>query len=135
MFNKISVLIVLLASFTANAGIVIIGSPDLTGPISAKEVKKVYLGKKVNFNGGKLTAIEINESEAIKSDFHKQVTNKSIVQLNSFWAKQLFTGKAKPLKTTASQAEMKAKVATGSAMIGYVDESLVDDQVVVLLKL
>ena len=135
MFKQLLLSIAILSCTSANAGLVVIGSPDLAGSMELKDVKKLYLGKKFSFNGGNLTAIELDAEDHKKAEFHKQVTNKSLAQLASYWSKQLFTGKGKAPESVANQEAVKAKVAQGSTMVGYIDESLVDGQVSVLLKL
>ena len=125
----------LLLSVPVNASLVVIGSPDLVGQMNIKDVKKLFLGKKVDFNDGRLTAIELDKSLPEKANFHRLVTKKSLTQLESYWAKQLFTGKGQAPESVMSQEDLKSKVAQGTATVGYIDESLVDNQVSTLLKL
>ena len=73
-------------------------------------------------------------SDPLKADFHSTATRKSLSQLEAYWSKKLFTGKGTP-PPEANQSDVKAQVASGSNVIGYVDESMVDGSVKVLLKL
>ncbi|MGF1754277.1 phosphate ABC transporter substrate-binding protein [Vibrio makurazakiensis] len=124
----------ILFSLNVIAAPVVIGSPDLPDGLSASDVKKVYLGKKSKYNGGDFSVLELPTSDPIKADFHSAATNKSLSQLEAYWSKKLFTGKGTP-PPEASQKEVIEQVASGSQLIGYVDESLVDGSVKVLLKL
>ncbi|NOH79453.1 hypothetical protein F0231_06825 [Vibrio sp. RE86] len=125
----------LLLSFNAAAGVVIIGSPTLPDGLSVADAKKAYLGKKTKFNGGQVTVLELSDQNSEKADFHQAVTKKSLAQLESYWSKKLFTGKGTPPESVNSPEQLKAKVASGSNVIGYIDESLVDGSVKVLVKL
>lgn len=135
MFKKIIVVLTVVLSTYANAGLVVIGSPDLNGIIDIKDVKRLYLGKKTHFNGGNLVAIELDTSLPEKKEFHEKVTRKSLSQLEAYWSKQLFTGKGKAPQSVMSQEELLSKVIKGVATVGYIDESLVGDDVSILLRL
>lgn len=134
MLRKISIAFALLFCLSAHASVVVIGSPDINIDLGVKEIKKLYLGKKVAANNVDLTAIELDPSLPQKAEFHRAVTNKSLVQLESYWSKQLFTGKGKPPKSLASQQEVLEKVKNGHHVVGYVEETVASDDVKILLK-
>ncbi|RTZ15736.1 hypothetical protein EJ063_11725 [Vibrio aquaticus] len=135
MKGMITAAVGLLISFNAAAGLVVIGSPSLPDGLTASDAKKAYLGKKTGYNGGNLTVLELADSNAEKAEFHQAVTKKSLAQLESYWSKKLFTGKGTPPPASDTPAQLKAKIASSSNAIGYIDESQVDGSVKVLLKL
>ncbi|WP_394248384.1 phosphate ABC transporter substrate-binding protein [Vibrio profundi] len=124
----------MLLSLNAVAAPVVIGSLSLPDGLSASDVKKIYLGKKSKFNGGDFSLLELPACDPLKADFHNAATKRSLSQLEAFWSKKRFTGKGTP-PPEASQSDVKAQVAYGSNVIGYVDESMIDGSVKVLLKL
>jgi ABC-type phosphate transport system substrate-binding protein len=124
-----------LGLFTANsiAAPVVIANPAAGDAISDAQAKKLFLGKLKKLpNGTKPVVVEYNDGIAIRTDFHGAVTGKSDSQLQAYWSKLVFTGKANPPKTVGSSAAVLAEVASNPAAVGYVDESEVTGSVVVI---
>lgn len=119
----------LIMSFSATAGVVVIGHPS-AADMSLADAKKVFLGK------GDASAVvyELDEGNATRSAFHSAVTGKSDAQLKAFWSKQVFTGKGNPPATVSSAAAMKSAVSSNPSAVGYIDEADVDGTVKVILK-
>ena len=135
MYKKITVLLLgAIFSFSALADIVVVGNPALPDGLTKKEAKKIFLGKNNKYSQGDLYVIELSPTNPMKAQFHKQVTKKSLAQLESYWSKQLFTGKATPPLEVADANTLKATIAQHSNGIGYIDEADVDSSVKVLFK-
>jgi ABC-type phosphate transport system substrate-binding protein len=124
-----------LGLFAANAmaAPVIIANPAAGEALSDAEAKKLFLGKLKKLpNGTKPVVVEYNDGTDIRSEFHGVVTGKSDSQLQAYWSKLVFTGKANPPKTMGSSAAVLAEVSSNPAAVGYVDESEVTGSVVVI---
>ena len=85
-------------------------------------------------DGGTIIAINQLEGSPVRAAFDESVLGKSSSQIKSYWSKLMFTGKGTPPQEVQSDAEVKQLVAANPSIIGYVDASLVDDSVKVLLK-
>ncbi len=125
----------LLFSLQLSAAIVVIGNPAVGNELSKKNVKKLFMGKKTKLpNGNKAKIIELIDGAPGRLAFHDIATGRSESQLQSAWARLVFTGKAEaPTQVADDAAVIDAVVNTPNA-IGYVDESSVTDEVKVLLK-
>jgi len=135
MYKKITVLLLgAIFSFSALADIVVVGNPALPDGLTKKDAKKIFLGKKNKFTQGDLYVIELSSTNPMKTTFHQKVTKKSLAQLESYWSKQLFTGKATPPLEVADVNTVKATIAQNPNGIGYIDESDVDSSVKILFK-
>ncbi|MDP2570613.1 phosphate ABC transporter substrate-binding protein [Vibrio penaeicida] len=130
MLNKLIVIAALALGTSANAAVVVIGNPSMDA-LNAATVKKLYLGKAKSLN---IDVVDLADGEALKDEFHQKVTGKTEAQLQAYWAKRVFTGKGQPPKALPSADLVKNTVQTGNNIIGYIDESQVDDSVKVLLK-
>ncbi|WP_104398904.1 phosphate ABC transporter substrate-binding protein [Vibrio penaeicida] len=130
MLNKLIAVAALALSTNVNATVVVIGSPSMDA-LSAATVKKLYLGKAKSLN---IDVVDLADGDALKDEFHQKVTGKTEAQLQAYWAKRVFTGKGQPPKALPSADLVKNTVQTGNNIIGYIDESQVDDSVKVLLK-
>lgn len=125
----------LLLSVNAFAGIVLIGNPASTESLTVAQAKSLFLGKSKKLpSGEKALLLEFPQGNPLKIQFHQQVTGKDEAQLKSYWARLIFTGKAKPPKKLSNTNMVKSAVASNKGAVGYIEESEVDDSVNVLLK-
>lgn len=103
--------------------------------IDAKTAKKLFLGKLKSIDGiGKVTVVGQTDESAIKEEFAKKITKKSLNKFKAYWSKKIFSGKAVPPKEMATDAEVKAYVASHADAVGYISGSSVDGSVKVLFK-
>jgi len=130
MFKKSLLSLMFCASAFANAAVVVVANPG-ANDIDAGTIKKVYLGKAKSLN---IEALELEDGNPLKAEFHSKVTGKTEAQLQAYWAKKVFTGKGNPPKELTSSALVKSAVANQSNAIGYIDESEVDSSVKVILR-
>ena len=130
MLKKTILLLSLVMTGATHAGVDVIGNPASPG-LDASTIKKIYLGKAKSLN---INAIDLEDGQPLKNEFHSAVTNKTEAQLQAYWAKKVFTGKGQPPKTQPSASLMKSAVANSANSIGYIDESDVDASVKVLLR-
>ena len=130
MFKRAILLLSLVMAGATQAGVVVIGHPS-SPDLDASTIKKIYLGKAKSLN---IEAIDLEDGQPLKGEFHSAVTNKTEAQLQAYWAKKVFTGKGQPPKTQSSATLVKSAVANSANSIGYIDESDVDDSVKVLLR-
>lgn len=130
MFKRTILLLSLVMAGATQAGVVVIGHPS-SPDLDSSTIKKIYLGKAKSLN---IEAIDLEDGQPLKGEFHSAVTNKTEAQLQAYWAKKVFTGKGQPPKTQPSVSLMKSAVANSENSIGYIDESDVDASVKVLLR-
>ncbi|MDO6544529.1 type 2 periplasmic-binding domain-containing protein [Photobacterium sanguinicancri] len=130
MLKKTVLALCLAASSFAQAAVVVIANPA-AADLDASTIKKVYLGKAKSLN---IDAIDLDDGQPLKSEFHAKVTGKTEAQLQAYWAKKVFTGKGQPPKAVSSSAIVKNTVANTANAIGYIDESEVDGSVKVILR-
>ncbi|MGY5450875.1 phosphate ABC transporter substrate-binding protein [Agarivorans sp. MS3-6] len=120
-------------SLSCLAAPVVIANPAGPDALSKAEVKKLFLGKLKKLPNGKApVVIEYNEGDPLRVAFHDVATGKSEAQLQAYWSKLIFTGKAKPPKTAASASVAVSEVAGNADAIAYVDEADVTDAVKVV---
>ena len=131
MFKKALVAAALLSSMNAFAGLVVVGNPSMN-ELDASTVKKLYLGKAKSLQ---IEAVDLEDGHPLKGTFHQVITKKTEAQLQAYWAKGVFTGKGQPPKAVGQESLAKDMVASSSNKIAYIDDSLVDSSVKVLLKL
>ena len=63
------------------------------------------------------------------------VARKNEGQINSHWTRMIFSGKASPMVIAGKDKDVLALVAKRPNTVGYIDASMVNDSVKVLLKI
>ncbi|NOY63240.1 MAG: phosphate ABC transporter substrate-binding protein [Gammaproteobacteria bacterium] len=101
--------------------------------ISAKEAKKVWLGKTKSLGGTSVKPADLPKGNASRDHFYSHVVKKSEKKLKAYWAKIVFSGKGSPPKPLGSDAEVVSWVASTPGAVGYVDSTAADDSVKVLM--
>jgi ABC-type phosphate transport system substrate-binding protein len=116
---------------------------DVVAVVSAKssittltksQVSDIFLGKLSRFpNGSPAVPIDQLEGSAARDEFYAKFIGKSPAQVKAFWAKIIFTGRGQPPKEVSNSIELKKRIFENPAAIGYIDETMVDDSVRVVL--
>lgn len=131
-------IILALSARLASAEVVVIVSAK--SPVTALRVEQVadiFLGRTGNFPGfgGEAVPLDQWEESPIRHEFYAKATGRTPALLKAYWSKLIFTGKGQPPKEVASSAAVKKLVSENPNYIGYVDKSVVDDSVSVVLVL
>lgn len=103
--------------------VVVIVNPSVPeSTLSAKEIKDIYLGKKTSWgNGSKINFVVLNGDT--HDTFLSTFVKKTAAQFNTFWKKQVFTGKGSPPQAFDSNQAMIDFVSRTPGAIGYVSGS------------
>ena len=94
-------LIATLFSGFATAEVAVIVHPSNADTISQNDVSDIFLGKTKSFPGGS-SVVPIVLNDATVDEFNTKLLGKSSSQLQSYWSKLVFTGKANPPKSVSS---------------------------------
>ncbi len=100
--------------------------------ITAKEVKKIWLGKSKSLGGTSVKLSDLPQGNTSRDHFYANVVNKNEKYLKVYWAKIVFAGKGAPPKSFASDADVVSWVASTPGAVGYVDNSVTNDSLKVL---
>ena len=99
--------------------VVISNSSVPENTLNSKDLSSIYLGKKSTWSDGSKIVFVVLKDDACAS-FYKDYVGKSESQFNTYWKKQVFTGKGKPPREFDSAKEMVDFVAATKGAIGYV---------------
>lgn len=119
----------------AQAELAIIAHPSqkVVG-VSLEDVSDIYLGRTKTFsNGNAAEAVDQDADSASRQQFLDKALKMDERALKSYWAKRIFTGKARPPESVGSDDAVKKWVASNPNGIGYVQGKFVDSSVKVLL--
>ena len=121
----ICTLIILLAFFSTSmrAEIVLVAnSASSIDTLSYTEVSRVYTGLHIVMpNGARIEPYDHPVNSKLRKQFYTQLLNKSVAQMNSYWARLLFSGRAKPPKRLFDSSEIGDILKNNPNAIVYID--------------
>lgn len=106
---------------------IIVNANNPSGEITIEQAASIFLGKSRRLpDGTKVIPIDQLEGEKPRAEFYDKVVQKSPSQLNSYWSRQIFTGKGQPPFAVTGDSEVLEFIASNPNMIGYVDLGAVE---------
>ena len=131
MNTRILTTILLLAASAAQAETVLVGNPGLHfSSLPLSQVNRIFLGQTSQLPDGS-TAIPLDVSGGSREQFYRDVLKKSPEQIEKYWARMIFTGKAQPPREI-KPADVRSVVAETPGALSYMDSSKVDGSVKVI---
>lgn len=115
--------------------VIIVSAKSPVQRLSAEQTARIFLGKVSAFpEGGNATPVDQPEGSSVRDEFYAKVTKKNSSQLTAYWAKVIFTGgDSCPPKLLEGNMAVRRAVAGNTGLIGYVDRSVLDNSVRVVL--
>jgi ABC-type phosphate transport system substrate-binding protein len=107
--------------------VVVVSANSPIAKLSPNEVADVFLGKLTRLPGGTaVQPLDQVEGSATRAAFYQQFTGKSPAQVKAFWSKVIFTGRGRPPRALANDAEVVRAVRENPNAIGYVERASAD---------
>lgn len=114
--------------------VVVVSAKSAVTRLTAGQVTNIFLGKTDTFpNGGHAVPYDQIEGSPIRNEFYSRIANKSSAQMSAYWTKIIFTGNGYPPAQQGDSAGVKKAVADNPNAIGYIDRSLVDSSIRIVL--
>lgn len=129
--------ILCLTSLPAMADVVvIINAKNTLDNLSKLQIRNIYMGRMQYLpTGGKITSINTQVGVPSRTTFFGQLLKKKDYHYHAYWSRKLFSEGKYPPKTVASDQQALDLVASSINTIAYIDESMVDERIKVILVL
>ncbi|TMO80426.1 hypothetical protein CWC16_07600 [Pseudoalteromonas sp. S3776] len=112
---------------------VVVNKNNAINSLSKREIIDIYMGRYLTFPDGETSQpFDLPAQSALKNDFYLKLVNKDEQKINAYWARLLFSGRAKPPSPSASVKDALNKIASSPFAIGYIPSSQVTDAVKVV---
>jgi ABC-type phosphate transport system substrate-binding protein len=123
------------ATVAARADVVaVVSASNPTSRLTRSQVMDIFLSRSSHFpDGREAVPIDQREGSPARDAFYTLYASMSAAQIKAFWSKIIFTGRGQPPMSVDSGAEEKRRVASDPNAIGYIEQSLVDATVKVVL--
>lgn len=102
--------------------------------LTQKEAVDLFMGRNRAFRNGDLAQVyDLRQDSAARADFYQLLTGMGPAQVNSYWARLMFSGQTMPPQSVVDEAAMIDTVKRTHGAIGWVRKEPVDKQLRVLL--
>jgi hypothetical protein len=107
---------------------VIVSSQSELATLNRKQVMGLFLGRARNFpNGVNAKAFDHEVGSTIRARFFEGLTGKSISDIDAYWARLRYSGRASPPKVIGNMAELLKEVSQNQHAIAYIEEQDPDE--------
>ena len=132
----VTALLLAMAAMVARAELVVVVHPsNPADSLSRREVVDLFMGRTQYFADGSLVLrLDQPPQSQERQDFYRGLVNKSVAEVNAYWAKLLFSGRASPPQVVDGNKAVLAAVRDNKNAIGYVDSAAVDASVKVVAR-
>jgi len=101
--------------------------------LSKKHVIDIYMGRESTFpNGEDVVPLDQNVESPLRHEFYKQLVNKQVSEINAYWARLLFSGRATPPRSVDNNKSMLIMLQENKSFIGYIDQNNASDEVKII---
>jgi ABC-type phosphate transport system substrate-binding protein len=103
---------------------VIVNASNPISTLSKDEVAKLFLKKTVSWSSGQSASpVELPVTAKVRESFAREVLNKSVAQVRSYWQQQIFSGRDVPPPEKPTEDDVLAFVRANPNAIGYVSRT------------
>lgn len=116
--------------------VVIVNQKTDVNKMSRDEVINIFLGRNRQLPSG-VTALPLDlpGTSPEREQFYSRLTGKSMSEINAYWARLIFSGRASPPSLVHSQEEAMQMVADNRSAMGYVARNKVTPSVKIIFEL
>ena len=116
-----SLLAVLVPAAAAQDFKVVVNSSNDVQTASKQQLSRCFLKQTATWiNGAPILPVDQAAGSAVREKFSKEIMERDVSAVKSFWQRQIFSGRSVPPPEKASDAEVLAFVAANVGAIGYV---------------
>lgn len=116
-----------LTAGVARAEIVVVVHPDSgVAEMSRDDVVNIYMGRYQGLPSG-ITAFPV-DLEPLKAEFYRRLVDRTLPEINSYWARLVFSGRASPPRQVPDAAAVLEVVSSNKGALGYLPRDAVDEE-------
>lgn len=125
-----------LAQPVAAEVLVIVHPDNPVNQLSREQVIDIYMGRYANFSDGHTAlAYDLAPDSPIRAAYYQKLVNKSVAQVNAYWSRLLFSGRATPPLALPDAKAVSQAILKNRDAIGYIDSQYLVDKVKVVFRL
>jgi ABC-type phosphate transport system substrate-binding protein len=121
----------------AHADLVLVANPQSgIERLTRDEVVNIFMGRYRMLSSG-ITAepIDLADDSGLRMRFYRALVNKSLAEINAYWARLVFSGKTRPPRVLDSPEAALQAVNANPGALAYLERSQIDKNVKVVFEL
>ncbi|HQW20488.1 MAG TPA: hypothetical protein PLI90_07430 [Rhodocyclaceae bacterium] len=132
----ISLTLLCTQAFATTDLVVVVNPGSGVEKMNRDDVTSIFMGRTKKLPSG-VNALPIDQAAATgdKAKFYREIINKELAEVNSYWARLIFSGQGSPPRQADNSAEVMEIVSNNKGAIGYVPRSAADKRVRIILDL
>ena len=116
--------------------VVVLNQKNSVNSLSRDEVIDIFMGRnRVLSSGVTASPLDLPVTAFERENFYLRLTGRSLSEINAYWSRLHFTGRATPPILVRSQEEVLQKVMENRNAVAYVNKSKINPQVKVVFEL
>jgi hypothetical protein len=101
---------------------VVVSERNATTSLTQESALQLFMGRSRAFPDGKPAVPCEIASETLRGGFYHALSGMSLAQVNSYWARLMFSGRNRPPQRLQNEAAMVERIASDPAAIGWLSE-------------
>lgn len=115
------------------AELVVVAHPESqVSELTRGELINIFMGRYRKLPSG-IAALPVDLAP-LRAKFYRELVNKDMAEINSYWARLVFSGQAAPPLQLESEKDLLDYVRRNPGAIGFVDSAAVPDDLVVVMS-
>lgn len=120
----------------ADEKIVVVVNPQSgIDSLTKDEVVNIFMGRYRKLSSGAMAQPIDQMNSTEKAEFYKKLVGKNLAEINSYWARLVFSGKTTPPRMAKNTEELLDLMVTLPGAVAYMDIDQIDVRAKVVLKL
>ncbi len=104
--------------------LVIVNKENAMSSLSKQQVIDLFMGRTPYFpSGDAVVKLDAPSSSKVRENFYQSLVQMSLPEINAYWARLMFSGRATPPMQVPKEQDVIKLVASNSNAIGYVLKS------------
>ena len=113
--------------------LIVVNKENETTALTRGQIVDLYMGRYNTFpNNEAAFPLDQPADSEIRAEFYKKLTKKRVAEINAYWARLLFSGRATPPRVLPDSSAVKKAVSMNKGAIGYIDSAELDESVKVV---
>lgn len=134
LIRKLLLLIMLAAQAVQAEPVLVVHPQSPIEKITHEDLVNVYMGRYRRLPNGIVCQPIDQGSGPSMADFYKRLVNKSLYEINAYWARQFFSGKNSPPASVGSAKELEQMLQDNPNAIGYLDRKEVSNRMRIVFE-
>ncbi len=101
---------------------VVVNHQNPVEKMNKQQITDLFMGRYVAFTDGTIALpLDLPAKSAVRNAFYKSITGRSVAQINAYWAKLIFSGRATPPRIAPGEKEVINMIVNNKNAIAYID--------------